>query len=135
VIHLDTSFLVDLIREQRRERSGPATAWLAGQGEEVFGVSVFVVCELETGVSRGLQAQRERVHLRDLLGAIETVFPDDRFAPVYGALLSRIWSNRRSIDTLDLLIATTARVDDVPLLTANVRHFAMVPDLEVMTYR
>jgi predicted nucleic acid-binding protein len=36
---------------------------------------------------------------------------------------------------MDLLIATTARVDDVPLLTANVRHFAMVPDLEVMTYR
>jgi tRNA(fMet)-specific endonuclease VapC len=135
VIHLDTSFLVDLIREQRRGRSGPATTWLAGHAEQALAVSVFVICELEAGVARSLQAQRERVHLRELLSAVEAVFPDDRFAPVYGTLLSRIWSHRRSIDTMDLLIATMARVEGVPLLTGNARHFAVVPDLDVMTYR
>jgi predicted nucleic acid-binding protein len=49
--------------------------------------------------------------------------------------LSRIWSHRRSIGTMDLLIATMARVEGVPLLTGNARHFAVVPDLDVMTYR
>jgi hypothetical protein len=28
-----------------------------------------------------------------------------------------------------------ARVEGVPLLTGNARHFAVVPDLDVMTYR
>lgn len=36
---------------------------------------------------------------------------------------------------MDLLIATAAVVDGVPLVTANEKPFTMVPDLRVVSYR
>ena len=135
MIHLDTSFLVDLLREQRRETSGPATAWLAGHADLGVAVSVFVACELEAGAAQASHPQRERGRVRAVLAAVEIVFPDERFAVEYAAILSQVRSNRRTIATMDLLIATAARADDASLLTANTRHFGVVPDLRLTTYR
>jgi predicted nucleic acid-binding protein len=41
----------------------------------------------------------------------------------------------KSISTMDLLIATTALEAGAPLVTGNRRHFDVVPDLSVLTYR
>jgi predicted nucleic acid-binding protein len=41
----------------------------------------------------------------------------------------------QTIGTIDLLIATTAVVDGVPLLTGNRRHFEAMPGLRVLSYR
>ena len=135
MIHFDTSFLVDLLREQRRETSGPATTWLAEHADLGVAVSMFVACELEAGAARASHPQRERGRIREVLAAVETVFPDERFAVQYAVILSQVRSNRRTIATMDLFIATAARVDDASLLTAKAKHFGIVPDLHLMTYR
>ena len=36
---------------------------------------------------------------------------------------------------MDLSIATAALEEAAPLVTANPRHFAVVPDLVILTYR
>ena len=43
-MHLDTSFLVDLLREVGRSAEGPASRFLSDAAEEELGISVFVAC-------------------------------------------------------------------------------------------
>jgi predicted nucleic acid-binding protein len=51
MIHLDSSFLVDLHREVLRERPGPAFEWIESlDPNTVLAVSVHVVCELRADV-------------------------------------------------------------------------------------
>ena len=83
MIHLDTSFLVDLLREANRGQPGRATRFLSTlDEEEVLGVSVHVLCELEAGAELSRKAQQEQAAIRRLASGLEAVYPDDRFAPV-----------------------------------------------------
>ena len=133
--HLDTSFLVDLLREQARGARGPATGWLEANPERPLAVSIFAACELEAGAARATHVAREQLRVRSVLDAVTVVYPDERFAPRYGGALAAISRAGRSISTMDLLIATVALVEGAPLATANPRHFAPVPDLEIIEYR
>lgn len=133
--HLDTSFLIDLLREQQRRTPGPATSWLETHADEPLGLSVFVACELEAGAARAAHPQRERQRVRELLETTTVVYPDNRYAAVYGDLLARIQLRGRSLGAMDLLIATTAAAESVPLLTGDRRHFEHVPDLRLLSYK
>jgi predicted nucleic acid-binding protein len=66
VIHPDTSFLVDLLREQARG-PGPASRWLEAQAATPLAVSVFVQCELEAGAANSAHPARERERIRQIL--------------------------------------------------------------------
>ena len=134
MIHLDTSFLIDLLREQRRT-AGPACAWLDQHAGDALGVSLFVVCELEAGAAFAAHPAAERRRLRGILDAISTIYPDERFASTYATRLSVMRTRGHAVGTMDLLIATSAIVDDAPLVTANRKHFDVVPDLRVLSYR
>jgi len=135
VIHLDTSFLVELLREQRRDRFGPASSWLEGLPEdEVLAVSVHVVCELMAGAHAAAARPGELDHLARLCETLVVLYPDERFAPRYGQALARLRSAGKSIDAMDLLIATAALVDDAPLVTRNTKHFSKVPGLSLIEY-
>lgn len=135
MIHLDTSFLVDLLREQASRKAGAASAWLSAHADEALGASVFVSCELEAGAARAAHPQRERGRVGELMKTLAIAFPDERFAAVYGGLLSTLQARGRTIATMDLLIATSAMVEGVALLTGNRRHFDLVPDLRVLSHR
>ena len=76
MIHVDTSFLVDLLREQASRKAGPAGAWLSAHEDEALGASVFVTCELEAGAARAAHPQRERSHVRALMATVAIVYPD-----------------------------------------------------------
>jgi len=135
VIHLDTTFLVDLLREQRRDRFGPASAYLEGlQDAELLAVSVHVVCELMAGAHAAGARPGELDHLARLCETLVVSYPDERFAPRYGQMLARLRSAGKTIDSMDLLIATAALVDDAPLVTRNTKHFAKIPGLTLIEY-
>jgi predicted nucleic acid-binding protein len=60
VIHLDSSYLIDLHRETKRGRLGPALDFIETFDEtEVLAVSVHVLCELRAGAELSRQALRE----------------------------------------------------------------------------
>jgi predicted nucleic acid-binding protein len=134
MMHLDTSFLVDVLRENRRQLAGPATSFLATIAEEDLRVGVHVVCELLAGaeLARLPSAERQRVHR--LCASLQTVYPDERFPAVYARLLAAQERARQRIATMDLLIATAAVVDGAPLITRNARDFSRVPGLDVISY-
>lgn len=135
MIHLDTSYLVDLLRERRRDRFGPASTYLEGLPEDdVLAVSVHVVCELMAGAHAAGAPSGEVDRLSRLCEALVIRYPDERFAAEYGRLLAATRASGRSIDTMDLLIATAAMLDRVPLVTRNARHFSKVPGLVLDEY-
>jgi predicted nucleic acid-binding protein len=135
VIHLDTTFLVDLLREQRRGRPGPASTYVEGlPDDDVLGVSVHVVCELMAGTQTAGAPTGELERLTRLTDALVVRYPDARFAQEYGRLLAGVRAAGSSIDTMGLLIATAAVLDRVPLVTRNTRHFAKVPGLTIEKY-
>jgi predicted nucleic acid-binding protein len=135
VIHLDSSLLIDLLRETAHDRPGPAFDLLESLDEhELLAVSVHAACELRAGAELAKRPIKENEVVDELLGGLIVVYPDARFAPLYGRLLASIQKSGRSVAAMDLLIATAALVDDAPLVTRNVRDFSRIPGLRVIGY-
>lgn len=134
MIHLDTSFIVDLLREQSKRAPGPARRLLEEFEDEPLALSVFVACELEAGAARSARPDHERARIGEILASVPTVFPDDRFPATYGDLLDRLLSAGRAVSVMDLLIATSAVIDGATLVTRNARHFQRVPRLDIRSY-
>lgn len=134
-MHLDTSLLVDFLKETGRGLPGPATRFLGAiRDEEELAMSVYVACELAAGAERSKRPEQERERVRRLCDRVRVVYPDDRFAPAYGRLFARLESRGQRISVMDLLIATAALVEEAPLATRNVKDFGRVPGLSVLGY-
>jgi len=133
VIHLDTTFLVDLLREARRG-SGPATAFLESIEDQEVAISVHVLCELHSGAELSNNSSREQQAIERICAAMSLRHTIDGLAQIYGRILATLQKSGRSIATMDLLIAAAALVDEAPLVTRNLDHFQRVPGLTVLTY-
>ncbi|ANS78579.1 PIN domain protein [Serinicoccus hydrothermalis] len=79
-------------------------------------------------VLRGMRP-RERRATESLLSTLTWHPLDTGLAELAGDLGRRWLPTHRDIDTADLVIAATAVHLEVPLLTRNVKHFPMFPDL------
>jgi len=135
MIHLDSSFLIDLLRETARERPGPAFDFIESlDPAEVLGVSVHVVCELRAGAELSRRALQEHEALDQLLSGVLVAYPDDRFPPAYARLLAATNRGGKPVAAMDALIATAALLDDAPLVTRNVKDFSRVPGLRALRY-
>lgn len=132
--HLDTSFLVDLLRETAKGSDGPARQKLASLADAELWVSVHVACELRAGAELSTNPEAEREKIDTLLGGVQIAYPDERFAPAYGRLLAWLRKRGDTVATMDLLIATAAIVDSAPIVTRNTKHFIRVPGLTVIDY-
>lgn len=135
VIHADSSYLIDLLREQARGKRGRASDFLEAHATDQIVSSVFVVCELEAGAANALSTDREQARVRALFQVLTVVFPDERFAPVYADALVKLQRTGKTVATMDLLIATSAVIDGAALVTANRRHFDVIPGLKVLGYQ
>ncbi|MBI2820881.1 MAG: type II toxin-antitoxin system VapC family toxin [Acidobacteria bacterium] len=134
MIHLDSSFLVDLLREMARKQAGPATAFLNSTKGRQLGISVFVACELFAGAQLSHQPSAEVQRIQQVCDALHIEYPDQRFAPLYGTLLARLERADQGISVMDLLIATSAILSSAQLVTRNLKDFSRVPGLGVLDY-
>jgi predicted nucleic acid-binding protein len=135
VIHVDTSFLIDLLRETTRERPGAAFDLIESlDAKDILGVSVFVVCELRAGAELFKQPAREHAALDELLDGFVVTYPEERFAMTYARQVAILARGKKTVEAFDLLIASAALLDDAPLVTKNVKDFSRVPGLRVIGY-
>ena len=135
MIHVDSSFLIDLQRELIRERPAAAFGLMESfDPGEILGVSVHVVCELRAGAELTKKAIVEHEALDRLLSGLLVVYPDDRFPVLYGRLLAATRRSRVTVASTDLLIGTAALLDDAALVTRNVKDFSKIPGLRLLTY-
>jgi len=135
MIHLDSSYLIDLLRETTRGRPGPALDFIEGlDADETLAVSVHVACELRAGAELARRPLKEHEELDRLLSGLLVAYPDGGFARVYARVLAAVQRSRRKVAAMDLLIATAALVDEAPLVTRNVKDFSRIPGLQVVGY-
>lgn len=118
---LDTSVAVDHLRGAEA-----AVALLRGfvdGGEDLFASEV-VRFELLSGVRNDEVDALER-----FFSALSWVPVGEEIARAAGALARRHRRSHSGIDDADYLIAATSLLLDADLLTTNVRHFPMIPNL------
>lgn len=87
------------------------------------------VTPVRTEVLRGMRPGEERPTL-DLLSQIEWVSVDVGLADRAGELGQRYQHSHEGIEVVDLLLAAASERFGAELLTRNVRHYPMVPELK-----
>jgi predicted nucleic acid-binding protein len=123
------SFLLDtnVVSEIRKPRPNPGVAsWYEGvTGPELF-LSVLVVGEIQQGVTRlGRRDRRQAAAYETWLGRLQRTF-GDRVLPISQDVALE-WGRLNAGDPLpvvDGLLAATARVHDLTLVTRNVADVA-----------
>ncbi|MBI4576145.1 MAG: type II toxin-antitoxin system VapC family toxin [Planctomycetes bacterium] len=131
MISLDTSFVVELLREAAARREGPATRRLAAAGDEALALSVFVLCELEAGAARARDTEGERARVAQVVARCEVLYPDERFPSLYGGVAARLLGRGRRPPVMDILIGLSSALAGATLITRERRGFTDIPDLRV----
>jgi predicted nucleic acid-binding protein len=119
---VDTSVAVDHLRGEQ-----PATSLLRKlvEEDEMLAASEVTRFELVTGAR-----ETELSALEQFFSGLSWVPVGEEVARTAGALASRYRSAHGGIDIADYLIAATSLLLDADLLTTNVRHFPMFPELQ-----
>lgn len=134
MIHLDTTFLVDAIRESRHGATGPARTWLASNPREELAVSVPVLCELLVGAELHAEPEAEGRRVRQVCHGLPVVSLDERVPAIYARAAAALMRAGERLAMMDLLIASVALSKGAAVLTRNVRHFERIPGLTVLPY-
>jgi predicted nucleic acid-binding protein len=117
---VDTSVLIDYLRGHE------GAADLLEKQRTLGSLHASEITRLE--VLAGMRPE-EAEPTRSLLSALVWHPVDAAVAEDAGALGRRWLPSYSGIDSADLAIAATATIAGLPLLTMNVRHFPMLPDL------
>ena len=93
------------------------------------GISSITVAELEYGVAKSQQQQKNRTALLQFLLPLEIVEFNQASAIIYGSIRSNLEIRGLIIGAMDMLIASHALSLGVTLITNNVREFSRIPTL------
>jgi tRNA(fMet)-specific endonuclease VapC len=126
---LETTFLVDFEREQRRGRPGPAVAFLEAHQDARLYLTFTILGELAAGASLS-----EREEWLAFTAPFFVLASNSDVCWAYGRTYLHLQQNGTLIGSNDLWIAATALAHGLPLVTRNVEHYRRVPGLEVIEY-
>lgn len=129
ILSVDTCFLIDLEREQRRREEGPAHGFLKAHLDWEFHLSVVAYGEFAAGF-----AKPDDLRLGVVRDGYELMEIDARTADVYAAVYRDLRERKCLIGANDLWIASHSLQHGLPLVTRNGGEFSRVAGLEVMGY-
>ncbi len=130
----DTSFCIDLLREQAQGTKGPAVAKLESLAGRSLLLSLFVLCELRAGAEMSHNPRRELSRVVRLVDGFDVISPTPPFAVLYGEILAAVLKNGTPIPRMDLLLGVMAKSFGMPVLTRDVNHFGKIPGLVIEEY-
>lgn len=96
-----------------------------------IGISSITVAELEYGVCKSQQQQKNRDALMQFLIPLEIVEFNQAAATVYGWIRSDLEDRGLVIGAMDMLIAAHALSLEVTLVSNNVREFSRIANLSL----
>ena len=96
-----------------------------------IGVTAITVAELQFGVAKSQQIQRNRSALLRFLAPLEIVPFAAPASEHYGLIKANLRRSGKMIGELDCLIAAQALALDIPIITNNTSEFQRVPDLKL----
>ena len=112
---VDTCILIDYFRGKDE-----AVAFFEGLDAPPY-LSALTVAELYAGVREG----KERILLDALVRQLP-VLPLDNTAAITGGLYRRQYSKSHGVGMIDALLAASAELKKLVLVTRNVKHFPMM---------
>ncbi len=120
---LDTNVLSET---RKRQPAEGVTEWIAATPPERLHVSVLTLGEIEQGIARirGRGDRQQATALERWLREVELGFAD-RILPVTVPVVSA-WGRQQHaqpLPVIDALIAATARVNEMTVVTRNVKDF------------
>ena len=125
---LDSTFFVDLDREQRRKNPSSAHRFLEKHRDHELAMSVVTRAELARGFS--VREKWESFCLGFLILGL-----DDDVLWTAARIFRDLQKKGELISDNDLWIAATAVAAGHPLVTENARHFERIRGLKVLSHR
>src|SRR3954469_24642728 len=107
---LETTFVIDLMKESKRERAGPASAKLqelTSRGESLR-IAIFTLAELFVGVAKGTRPRQERKAIQQCVAPFEVLPFEQSTAEIFGSVVGVLEKQGHSISDMDALIASVA---------------------------
>jgi tRNA(fMet)-specific endonuclease VapC len=95
------------------------------------GISSITVDELEYGVFKSQQQEKNRNALMQFLVPLEIVGFDQNAATIYGSIRSELETRGLVIGSMDMLIAAHAVSLGVTIVSNNVREFSRIANLSL----
>ena len=126
---LETTFLIDLEREAARKSPGAAHEFLERRPEHRLHITPTVAGELASGGSLA-----DRARWEDFVSPFHMLPLDRGVAWEYGKAFRYLQANGLLIGANDLWIAAAGIAYRMPVVSRNARHYARVPDLDVLAY-
>ena len=125
------SFLIDtdICSAHLRDTRGVASRFTQYAGR--LSISTVSLAELYAWASREKSPPRHRDGLLALLSDMTILDVDHEVAWRFGQLRAGMLDRGQVVPGMDLLIAATALVHDLVMVTHNTRHFANIPGLRV----
>ncbi len=133
---LDSSILIGAERKGKNARNALAEIALQAAGEDVA-VSVVTLMELAHGIARANTPERKATRqqfLSELIAAVPVHPVSTSVALRAGRIDGENATQGVRLALSDLLIGVTALDLGYRVATGNVRHFEMVPGLEVVSF-
>lgn len=124
---LDTNICIYLIKRRSDELLNRMRVFRTGE----IGVSVVTAAELQYGVSKSQNKERNQAALEVFLLPLDIADFSFAVTVVYGDIRAQLERQGQPIGPLDTMIAAHALSLDVPLVTNNTREFERVRGLRV----
>jgi tRNA(fMet)-specific endonuclease VapC len=124
---LDTNICIYLIKK----KPPGVLKKLAEHKISEVGISAITVAELEYGVEKSAQTDKNRDALAEFLAPFEIMPFDERASLEYGRIRAHLERKGTLIGSMDMLIAAHAQSLGVTLVTNNAKEFKRMPHLQV----
>jgi len=96
-----------------------------------IGISTITISELQFGISKSNQRQKNEIRLNEFLFPIEILSYDEAAARAYGDIRYELEKSGNPIGPLDLLIAAHALSRKLIIVTNNDKEFKRIKKLKV----
>lgn len=128
-----TDYLLDTnaIASHLRNNKGPVSVKLASLGNDYIHISSVTRAELVFGALHSKDPMRHQLHLNTFLANINEIPFDRECANEYGEIRADLERRGLRISSNDVMIAATAKVHGLILVTHNTREFVRVPGLQI----
>ncbi|MBI4558180.1 MAG: type II toxin-antitoxin system VapC family toxin [Candidatus Hydrogenedentes bacterium] len=124
---LDTNICIELIRGRGAKVLERLKRCKIGE----VGISAITLAELEHGVEKSAQPERNRLALSEFCAPLEVRPFDDAAAAAYGKVRAVLERAGKILGPMDLLIAAHALAEGGTLITNNEREFRRVHGLTI----
>ncbi len=126
---LDSNFLVHLERERRRQKTGPASAFLLSHSGEPLFVTPTIAGEIAAG-----ESMADVGLWKAFIGVFQLLEIVDEVTWRYGQVYRHLRAKGEMIGQNDLWIAATALTYGRSIVTRNTGEFSRVPGLNVLSF-